>query len=79
MGSRWLYCIIGANQAGKRARSLLNCISVTYDIKIKEQNKIETLPTNRIKSDLIDSIESYGGFESGGVSNVAMLVRSSSR
>ena len=30
---------IGANQAGKRARSLLNCISVTDGIKINEQNK----------------------------------------
>ena len=27
------------NQAGKRARSLLNCISVTDDIEINEQNK----------------------------------------
>ena len=31
--------IIGANQAGKCARSLLNCISVTDDIEINEQNK----------------------------------------
>ena len=31
--------IIGANQAGKRARSLLNCISVTDDIETNEQNK----------------------------------------
>ena len=31
--------IIGANQAGKRARCLLNCISVTVDMKINEQNK----------------------------------------
>jgi hypothetical protein len=31
--------IIGANQAGKRTRSLLNCISVTDGIKINEQNK----------------------------------------
>ena len=30
---------IGANQAGKRARSLFNCISVTDGIKINEQNK----------------------------------------
>ena len=30
---------IGANQAGKRARSLFNCISVTDSIKINEQNK----------------------------------------
>ena len=30
--------IIGANQAGKRANSSLNCISVTDDIKINEQN-----------------------------------------
>ena len=30
--------IIGANQAGKRASSLSNCISVTDDIKINEQN-----------------------------------------
>ena len=29
---------IGANQAGKRARSLFNCISVTDGIKINEQN-----------------------------------------
>ena len=29
--------IIGANQAGKRANSLFNCISVTDDIKINEQ------------------------------------------
>ena len=28
----------GANQAGKRASSLFNCISVTDDIKINEQN-----------------------------------------
>ena len=30
---------IGANQAGKRARSLFNCISVVDGIKINEQNK----------------------------------------
>ena len=30
---------IGANQAGKRARSLFNCVSVTDGIKINEQNK----------------------------------------
>ena len=30
---------IGANQAGKRARSLFNCISVTDGININEQNK----------------------------------------
>ena len=30
---------IGANQAGKRARSLFNCISTTDGIKINEQNK----------------------------------------
>ena len=30
---------IGANLAGKRARSLFNCISVTDGIKINEQNK----------------------------------------
>ena len=30
---------IGANQAGKRARSLFNCISVTDGIQINEQNK----------------------------------------
>ena len=30
---------IGANQAGKHARSLFNCISVTDGIKINEQNK----------------------------------------
>ena len=30
--------MIGVNQAGKRARSLFNCISVTDDIKINEQN-----------------------------------------
>ena len=30
---------IGANQAGKRACSLFNCISVTDGIKINEQNK----------------------------------------
>ena len=31
--------IIGTNQAGKRARSSFNCISVTHDIEINEQNK----------------------------------------
>ena len=31
--------IIGANQAGKRARSLLNCISVTDDTETNQQNK----------------------------------------
>ena len=30
--------IIGANQAGKHARSLFNCISVTGDMEINEQN-----------------------------------------
>ena len=30
---------IGVNQAGKRARSLFNCISVVDGIKINEQNK----------------------------------------
>ena len=30
---------IGANQAGKRARTLFNCISVTDGIKINEHNK----------------------------------------
>ena len=30
---------IGANRAGKRARSLFNCISVTDGININEQNK----------------------------------------
>ena len=30
---------IGANQAGKSARSLFNCISVTDGIKTNEQNK----------------------------------------
>ena len=29
----------GANQAGKRGRSLFNCISIMDDIKINEQNK----------------------------------------
>ena len=32
-------CIIGANQAGKCACSLLNCISVTDDSETNEQNK----------------------------------------
>ena len=41
---------IGANQAGKRARSLFNCISVTDGIKINEQNKsIGIGPINVIK------------------------------
>ena len=31
--------IIGANQAGKRACSLLNCISETDDSESNEQNK----------------------------------------
>ena len=31
--------IIGVIQAGKRAHSLFNCISVTDDIEINEQNK----------------------------------------
>ena len=31
--------IIGANRAGKSARSLFNCISVTDGIKINEQYK----------------------------------------
>ena len=31
--------IIGVNRAGKSARSLFNCISVTDDIKIIQQNK----------------------------------------
>ena len=31
--------IIGANQAGKCTRSLLNCISVTDDSETNEQNK----------------------------------------
>ena len=31
--------IIGANQAEKHARSLFNCISVTDDAEINEQNK----------------------------------------
>ena len=31
--------IIGKNQAGKHARSLFNCISVTDDTEINEQNK----------------------------------------
>ena len=31
--------IIGANQAEKRAHSLLNCISVTDDTEINEQDK----------------------------------------
>ena len=30
---------IGANQAGKQAQSLFNCISVTNDIKYNEQKK----------------------------------------
>ena len=30
--------IIGANRAGKSTRSLFNCISVTDDTKINEQN-----------------------------------------
>ena len=30
---------IGANQAGKRARSLFNCISLVDGIKIDEQDK----------------------------------------
>ena len=30
--------IIGSNRAGKRARSLFNCISVTNEVKINEQN-----------------------------------------
>ena len=34
-----LRSMYGANQAGKRARSLFNCISVTDGIKINEQNK----------------------------------------
>ena len=32
---------IGANQAGKRVRSLFNCISVTDGIKINEQLQTE--------------------------------------
>ena len=31
--------IFGASQAGKRARSLFNCISVTDDTGINEQDK----------------------------------------
>ena len=31
---------IGANQAGKRARSVFKCISVVDGIKINEQNKL---------------------------------------
>ena len=38
MGRRSDY-IIGANQAGKSACSLFNCISVMDGIKINEQNK----------------------------------------
>ena len=39
LSGMWFAKIIGANQAGKRARSLFNCISVTDDIEINEQNK----------------------------------------
>ena len=44
---------IGANEAGKRARTLFNCISVMDGIKINEQNKSiaikgTSLPRNRI-------------------------------
>ena len=31
--------IIGANRAGKSARSLFNCISITDGIKINEENR----------------------------------------
>ena len=71
---------IGANQAGKRARSLFNCISVMDGIKINEQNKsIGIGPLylqTEFKANLITPTESYGGFEPSGVSNVAILTRS---
>ena len=39
LANRWLY-IIGVNRSGKSARSLFNCVSVTDDIKIiNEQDK----------------------------------------
>ena len=60
--------IIGANEAGKRANTLFNCISVTDDIKINEQNnpiaKGSLLPI-KIEFEEIYLLltESYGGFE----------------
>ena len=67
---------IGANQAGKRARSLFNCISVTDGIKINEQNKSIGIGPLYLHTEFITPTESYGGFEPGGVSNVAILARS---
>ena len=67
--------ITGANRAGKSGRTLFNCISVTDGIKINEQYKSIGIPINGIWSDLITPTESYGGFESGGVSNIAILAR----
>ena len=57
--------------------SLFNCISVTDDIKINEQNnpiaKGPSLCTNRIWSDLSIPAESYGEFEPLGLLDVAIL------
>ena len=76
--------MIGANQAGKRARSLFNCISVTDGIKINERNKSIGIGPLYLHTEF-EAIslllqkrptESYGGFEPGEVSNVAILARS---
>ena len=71
------YYIIGANRAGKSARSLFNCITVMDCIKINEQNKsigIGPLYTYKPNLKQLDYFYlSYGGFEPGQVSNVAIL------
>ena len=71
---------IGANQAGKRARSLFNCISVTDGIKINEQNKSIGIGPLYLHSEfeaislLLQKV--MAGLNLLGVSNVAILARS---
>ena len=69
---------MGIERENVHSRSLFDCISVTDDIKINEQNHpIAKGPlyvyTNRIWSDLSVPAESYGEFEPLGVSDVAIL------
>ena len=62
----------GGNQAGKCARSLFNCISITDGIKINES--IDKGPLYlKTEFEVIRLLLPYGRFEPGGVSKVAIL------
>ena len=69
----------GANQAGKRARSLLNCIFVKDGIKISGQNKSIGIGPLYLQTEfemISLLLQKVVGFKSSGISTVAILARS---